>query len=221
MTVVLSLMLSGLLSGCVAPDGAAPQASDEVVSFVAQADTQVAAPLEAQVVTGVTLVIPPGLRVSEANSYYPLADIVWRGDPPGDRREQIRSIFADAVAAAALDAGSGRPVRAEITLRRFHSLTEKTRYTVGGVHSIKFDLTVRDAATGAVIDGPRRINADVPASGGGRALAEDRAGRTQRVVIVEGLARVLRRELGPGGEAPVSSRAAVSPAVMPVAVPRF
>ena len=33
--------------------------------------------------------IPPGLSVSEANAYYPFADIVWRGDPPGNRHAQI------------------------------------------------------------------------------------------------------------------------------------
>lgn len=29
------------------------------------------------------------LSVSESNSYYPNADVVWRGDPIGDRIQQI------------------------------------------------------------------------------------------------------------------------------------
>ena len=36
---------------------------------------------------------PRTLEVSEANLYYPIADIVWRGDPFGDRYEQIEAIF--------------------------------------------------------------------------------------------------------------------------------
>ena len=78
---------------------------------------------------------------------------------------------------------------------RFHGVTEKTRYTVGGTHNMVFTLTVRDATTGAVIDGPRQVEANVRAAGGQAAIAEEQAGRTQRVVVVERLAEVIRREL--------------------------
>jgi hypothetical protein len=78
---------------------------------------------------------------------------------------------------------------------RFHCLTEKTRNTIGGVHSLAFDLTVRHAETGEILDGPRRVVADVKASGGTKAIAEDYAGRTQKVVVTERLASVLQREL--------------------------
>ena len=90
---------------------------------------------------------------------------------------------------------AGRRVIVEAEVVRFHCLTEKTRYSIGGVHSIRFNLTVRDAESGQVIDGPRLVKADIKASGGEKALAEDRAGRTQRVVIVEDLMAVSRREL--------------------------
>jgi hypothetical protein len=39
------------------------------------------------------------------------------------------------------------------------------------------------------------VNADMPAWGGKRALADDIAGRTQRKVIVAGLAQAIRAEL--------------------------
>lgn len=159
--------------------------------------------------------VPPNLRVSEANRFYPMADIVWRGDPPGDRYEQVRAILTDAFGFGTSGMTSGQGVIVEATVRRFHALTEKTRYTVGGVHAIHFDLTVRDAATGQVIDGPRLVKVDVPAWGGNRAIAEERAGRTQRVVIVEGLAQAIRRDLSVEVAVPADA-VVVAPAKVPV-----
>lgn len=159
--------------------------------------------------------VPPNLRVSEANRFYPLADIVWRGDPPGDRIAQVRAILMDAFGFGTSGMTTGQGVIVEATLRRFHALTEKTRYTTGGVHAIHFDLTVKDAATGAVLEGPRLVKVDVPAWGGQRAVAEERAGRTQRVVIVEGLAQAIRRELSvPAAALPDAT--VVAPARAPV-----
>lgn len=155
--------------------------------------------------------VPRELQVSEANLFYPVADIVWRGEPKGDRYAQVRNLFIDGIGFGTAGMEQGRPVVVEVTVRRFHALTEKTRYTVGGVYSIRFDLTVRDADTGAVIEGPRFVIADAPAAGGKKAIEEEAAGRTQRVVIVENLAQVIRRELsavaGSGG-APVPAPAA-------------
>ncbi len=139
--------------------------------------------------------VPRTLDVSEANLFYPIADIVWRGEPRGDRYTQVRQIFSDAFGFGTSGMRQGQGVIVEVSVLRFHALTEKTRYTVGGVYSIRFDLTVRDAATGAVIEPARTVVADLKASGGARAIAEEQAGRTQRVVIVEHLAQVIRREL--------------------------
>ena len=38
-----------------------------------------------------------GLRVSEANLYYPMGDIVWRGEPMGDRHAQVAGIFENSI----------------------------------------------------------------------------------------------------------------------------
>lgn len=156
--------------------------------------------------------VPRDLRVSEANVYYPLADIVWRGEPIGDRHRQVQTILQEGIGRGVKGMTSGRPVALEIRLERFHSLTEKTRYTFGGVHSIKFVMTVRDLETGIALDGPRMVVADVKGSGGSKAIAEEQMGRTMRVVITERLEQVIRRELSqpvavPQG-APVSQGAA-------------
>jgi len=149
--------------------------------------------------------VPADMRVSEANSYYPIADIVWRGDPLGNRAEQISAIFQTSIRAAGDDLTGSRPVTVDIQLARFHSLTERTRYSVGGVHSIKFDLTIRDAATGEVLEATRRIDGDFAALGGYAALAADNQGQGQKVRITSHLTQLFARELtGLANAAPIA-----------------
>ncbi|OJY27230.1 MAG: hypothetical protein BGP11_14155 [Rhodobacterales bacterium 65-51] len=158
-------------------------------------------------VQGIRVSVPRDLRVSEANMFYPIADIVWRGDVLGDRYTQVQAILEEGFAKGTAAMHQGPKVMLDVELTRFHSLTEKTRYTVGGVHSVHFILTVRDAATGAVIEKPRKVWADAKGAGGTRAIAEEAAGRTMRVVIEERLAEVIRQELSipiPESTAPMS-----------------
>ena len=146
-------------------------------------------------VVSVNISVPESLRVSEANMYYPIADIVWRGEPRSDRHKQVTAIFQEAFAAGTQTLHSGRRVAVDVVVDRFHCLTEKARYTIGGVHSLKFTLTVRDAATGQTLDGPRLVVADIKASGGAVAVQEEADGITQRLVILQRLSEVALREL--------------------------
>lgn len=208
-----ALALSACAGGqSVTRDNAAAPVGFAVVETAAPG-AQVLAPRYA--VQEVRVEVAPGLRVSEANRFYPLADIVWRGEPAGDRYAQVRAIVLDAFGFGTSGMTEGQGVIVEATVQRFHALTEKTRYTTGGVHAIHFDLTVKDAATGAVLEGPRLVKVDVPAWGGRRALEEERIGRTQRVVIVEGLAQAIRRELSVLVAAPADATV-VAPAGAPV-----
>ncbi|KPP87282.1 MAG: Prokaryotic membrane lipoprotein lipid attachment site [Rhodobacteraceae bacterium HLUCCA08] len=138
---------------------------------------------------------PDDLTVSEGNGYYPFADIVWRGDPIGNRVEQISAIFETAVLGAGEALDGATPVTVEVTLRRFHSLTERTRYTIGGVHSIKFDLTIRHFETREVLEGPRAVDASFPGLGGLAAIAAEQRGETQKVRILQQLTAVFTDEL--------------------------
>lgn len=165
-------------------------------------------------VEAIRVSVPRSLKSSEANSFKPKADIVWRGEARGDRHVQVAAIFDEAMQMGTAAMQNGRQVDIEVEVTRFHALTEKTRYTIGGVHEMRFLLTVRDAATGTVLDGPREVVADVKASGGSLAIAEDQAGRTQRVVTVERLAEVIRRELS----APLSEEQLVSRLMVPQSV---
>ena len=194
-----ALALVAGLGACAAPDitsrGAALSGAD-LMAFPIEGATIEGEVLIAQYdVRAVNVTVPRSLRVSEANLYYPLADVVWRGEPQGDRYAQVKAIFDQAMTHGTAGMKRGPAVTVDVEVARFHALTEKARYSVGGVHSIRFDLTVRDANTGAVIDGPRRVIADVLASGGSRAIEEDRRGLTQRVVIVHNLAHTILREL--------------------------
>ncbi|MFN4153175.1 MAG: DUF6778 family protein [Paracoccaceae bacterium] len=146
-------------------------------------------------VEDIRISVPAKLKVSEANMFYPVADIVWRGEPLGNRHAQVMSIFKEAMDRGTHTMTTGRKVVVDVEVTRFHSVTEKTRYTVGGTHSMRFNLTVRDAVTGVVLDGPRLVAADARAAGGTQAVAEEQMGRTQRVVVVERLAGAIRAEL--------------------------
>ncbi|MEL6610133.1 MAG: DUF6778 family protein [Pseudomonadota bacterium] len=146
-------------------------------------------------VTELKINVPKRLTVSEANSYYPRADIVWRGDAMGDRHKQVLAIFADSFQRGTAELEGVQPISVEVEVLRFHAQTEKARYTVGGIHSIKFNLTVRDAQTGQVIVPTRFVNADLPGLGGSAAIAAEAQGQTQKVRITDHLAYVIEQEL--------------------------
>ncbi len=147
-------------------------------------------------VVDVRVNVPESLTVSEANSLIPQADIVWHGDPYGDRRAQIATVIRDGMMAGARNLEGARPVIVEIEVARFHALTPRARYTVGGNHNIDFWMTVRDAESGEVLEPRRFVDTDLPAYGGTRAVEAEARGETQKVRIQTFMAEVLQRELG-------------------------
>jgi len=154
-------------------------------------------------VAGYNIRVPETLRVSEAEIFYPLGDIVWRGDPMGDRYQQIKAIFEASIMNSGLADGAdmgatgdaaltaGVPVVVDIEVLRFHALTNKARYTVGGMHSINFNLTLRDPETGDVVVPTRLIKGDLKAYGGQKAILAERRGQTQKVRITGYLAELI------------------------------
>jgi hypothetical protein len=188
----VACVLAASLAACATPEPATRGAAVEP-SVLAAGTVQMMTP--DYNVTSVSIVVPHNLRVSEANTFLPMADIVWHGDPLGDRYAQVQSIYAEAFATGTADLNGAQDVMVEATITKFHALTPKARYTTGGMHTLHFLLTVRDAATGEILDGPRPIVADVKASGGQRAMEEEAAGITQRVVIEQRLAQVIHDEL--------------------------
>lgn len=154
-------------------------------------------------ISKVTVHVPRTLKVSEANRYLPQGDIVWREDPLGDRHAQVQAIVQNALEAGVRPLSG--PVEAELDVEvlRFHALTQKARYTTGGVHSIAFTMVLRDAQTGEALTEVREIEADLTAYGGRRALVAIAEGRTQKVRISGFLAKVIQQEiLAPGSREP-------------------
>ncbi len=139
--------------------------------------------------------VPQTLKVSEANSLMPAADIVWRGDPYGDRRAQVREIIDLAVSQAALSLHGPEPVYIDIDLKKFHALSQKARATIGGWHTVKFTVHVRDAASGADVIQPFPIDIELPAYGGQKAINAEMRGLTQKLRIEREITRVMRKRL--------------------------
>lgn len=138
---------------------------------------------------------PDNMKVSEGNGYYPFADVVWRGDPVGDRIAQIRAIFETAMERGSADLNGATPVIVDIALKRFHGVTERTRFSVGGVYNMVFDMTVLDARSGAVIEPVREVAANLSAPGGNAALVAEMHGQTEKVRVTDYLTQVLHDEL--------------------------
>ena len=210
MTVFKMLMALGLaatVSACGAVDIASRNAPFEDVPSTSQrtytTQKNLAAqpsPVPAQIldqlsVAAINVRVPETLRVSEANRYYPSGDIVWREDPIGNRHAQVKAIFEAALATGTASLQGPVPVILDVEVERFHALTEKARYTVGGVHSIRFKLQLRDAQTGAPLSEPRVVQADLDGFGGQQALQAEARGLTQKVRISAHLAEVIRQEL--------------------------
>ena len=149
-----------------------------------------------------TVSVPKSLKVSEANLFYAPGDIVWRGEPYGDRYKQVEALFQNAMIAGVANLDGEVPVHVAIEVQRFHALTEKARYTVGGIHAIQFKMSVTHAQTGALIMAPKNIKADLKGLGGRTAIKAEQQGQTQKVRISAHLANVIHTELTPGRVAP-------------------
>lgn len=149
----------------------------------------------------VSVDVPRTLTVTEANTFSAEADIVWRGEHPGDRHAQVERIMREAVekGAAGLQ-NRGRPVDLRITVDRFHAVTDRTRrqLSAAGVHNINFAIQVVDARSGVVLAAEPDVSADLVAFSGQQALDAEAAGQTQRVRIVDHVANVIAGWLGTG-----------------------
>ncbi len=140
--------------------------------------------------------VPETLKVSEANQYLPRADIVWRGDPYGDRRAQVKEIISMAISQAAIGLEGVEPVLLDIRLERFHALSQKARATIGGWHTIIFDVDIRDVETGIELVDPFKVKINLKAYGGQKAIDAEMRGQTQKLRISHEITRVMRQYLG-------------------------
>lgn len=126
-------------------------------------------------VSAVNVSVPESLTVSEANVLVPSADIVWHGEPDGDRRAQVKAIMTTAARAAVAPMRGTRRVNLNIIVSQFHGETEAAILrSPSAVHSIRFTAQLVDASTGAAVTPPVPISADLAAYVGDAALEAQR-----------------------------------------------
>lgn len=209
--MVAVIALGMAVSGCGSMDVASRNAPFEAPTAMA------VSPVAQMQVQSFEVRVPRSLKVSEANAYYPSGDIVWRGEPMGDRHAQVKRIFEDSLAQGASGSRGAVPVLVDVEVKRFHALTEKTRYSVGGRHEIMFVMNFLDPETRQPVAEPREIDATFKGFGGARAIAAERNGITQKVRIHDKLTSVFQKEFGITG-VPVQTAPAAPD--MPEAVAR-
>lgn len=187
--LIMVLGLGAMVSACASVDTATRNARFE------PQQPEFIQTLPSVRVEEINVMVPQSLKVSERNSYYPSGDIVWRGDPIGNRHQQVKAIFDAGLVLGTAQLNGAIPVRLDIRVERFHGVSEKARYVTGGVHNIAFSMQLRDLTTGQVIGEPRLVRADLDAFGGKDALRADARGQTQKVRVTNHLAEVIRQEL--------------------------
>ena len=113
----------------------------------------------------------------------------------GDRYVQVQKIFQDSLKTGVSSLRGPVKVVMDVQVLRFHAMSEKARYTIGGTHAITFDLALKDPKTGELLTPVRRVRADLEGYGGQEALQADARGDTQKVRISNHLAQVIQQEL--------------------------
>ncbi|MEL6169332.1 MAG: DUF6778 family protein [Pseudomonadota bacterium] len=150
-------------------------------------------------VQDVQVTVPDALTVSNDNTFAPDADIVWHGDPFGDRRSQVSEIMDNGITAGTRKLRGSQPVVIRAQLITFHAVTPKAvSEAPAAVHNISYLAVVADARTGAFLTEPEIIQADLEAFTGSAAVIAAQQGQTQKVRINEHLARVTEGWLGVG-----------------------
>ena len=176
------------LSGCVAPRVSSTDFT--------QGHGQTAEQVAAWGLGGVDVQISEKLTVTQSPSrrYPPVTELVWYGDPPGDRKAQVQALMADAVRAGAADALLGaQPVTIALNITEFHAMTPRARATELqlGVHEIMFDISVIDSS-GAIVASENGVRADLEAFSGASALQAEKLGQGQKIRIQSRVAQVIR-----------------------------
>ena len=143
--------------------------------------------------------VPDNLSVSDENRLAPNADIVWHGDPAGDRRAQVATIMRDGVSRATSELSGRQLVTFSVTMQEFHAVTPAAvARAPSAVHNISYVLQVFDAETIQPVTEPELITADLPANTQAAAILAAQQGQSQKARIVNHIDRVTRSWLGIG-----------------------
>lgn len=143
--------------------------------------------------------VPASLTVSNSNTYAPNADIVWHGEPFGDRRSQVAAIMDEGITRGASGLRGRRPVTIAARVLQFHAVTPAAvARAPAAVHNIKYAIQVSDATTGEALTTEQDISADLEAYVGAAAVTAAISGLTQKSRITDHIDLVTRGWLGFG-----------------------
>ncbi len=153
-------------------------------------------------VASVDVVVPETLSVSTVDSLAPEADIVWWGEPDGDRRVQVAEIVEAGVARGASGLRGGVPVNLIVILEQFHGTSPRAqRIAPSAVHNIRYTIRVFDNRNGQELTAPIHIDAPLEAYVGGQLAALQAQGGSEKARIVAHIAAVTAGWLGVGEDA--------------------
>ncbi len=150
-------------------------------------------------VVDVQAFVPDELTISNSNTFAPNADIVWHGEPFGDRRAQVAQVLKEGIRKGSTRLNGPRPVIITASLREFHAVTPTAvARAPAAVHNIRYTTQVVDSASGQPLIDAVSITADLEAFVQSAAVTAAIDGNTQRVRIVNHIARVTESWLGIG-----------------------
>ena len=153
-------------------------------------------------VANVRAIVHDNRTVSDDNVLVPAADIVWHGEPEGDRKAQVAAIVAEGARAAAAPLDGRRPVEIHIAVDRFHGVTPiAINRSPAAVHDIAFRIAVVDMRTREILVPPERVTASLVALTQTNAVLSRLEGQTERQRIVDHVAEVVAGWLGTGPDA--------------------
>ncbi len=151
--------------------------------------------------SSISVNVPDDRTVSEANTLAPDAHIVWREEPLGDRRAQVRAIVQEGITRPFRELRGSRGIHVRAQVIHFHAVTPRAvSVAPAAVHNVRYALQIFDAQTREPLTETSNISADLDAFVGASAVTAALQGQTQRVRIVDHIARVQRGWLGRGAD---------------------
>lgn len=184
-------LLAAFVAGCTMSDDVTRNATVQLpLANVSESDQF----LPTYTVKDVRISVPLNLSVSEANSIKPRADIVWRGDLGFDRHEQLRVLFEEAAAEGAELMQGEVDVIVDLTITKFHGMTQHSRYAYKGDYDIHYTYVVREVGTERVIEGPTEIEVSL-VSTPEASIFMDASGYTERQYVKDYLIPLLTSTL--------------------------
>ncbi len=151
--------------------------------------------------SSISVVVPGDRSVSEANTLAPDAHIVWRGEPLGNRRAQVKDIVQEGIERPFRELRGSRGIHVRAQVIHFHAVTPNAVANApAAVHNVRYAIQIYDAQTREPLTETSNISADLDAFVGAAAVTAALEGQTQRVRIVDHIARVQRGWLGQGSD---------------------